>query len=191
MSNQNSENNTVNETRPLGEGSSPGRCFLVQQREPGRHQVTARMKWNKNVNKVVMERFYRRKPFGEEGKLLRGYRQRMFREWADRWLFESTEQRVRDQARTIRKNGWLSQLELEAIKRQVEDEFQGEFGEDTATEVETVENEGTAENEAMVENEVESVAEEIVNVEEVNNNVTDSVDDTRHTLNDDHRKIVE
>ena len=43
----------------------------------------------------------------------------------------------------------------------------------------------------MVENEVESIAEEIVNVEEVNNNVTDSADDTRHTLNDEHRKIVE
>ena len=50
-------------------------------------------------------------------------------------------------------------------KRQVEDEFQDEFGEDDATEVETVENEDTAENEAMVDNEVESVAEEIVNVE--------------------------
>ena len=70
---------------------------------------------------------------------------------------------------------------MEAIKRQAEDEFQGEFGED----------EDTAENEAMVENEVESVAEEIVNAEEVNNNVIDSVDDTRHTLNDEHRKIVE
>ena len=115
----------------------------------------------------------------------------MFREWRDRGLFESTEQRVCDQARAIWKNGWLSQLELEAIKRQVEDEFQGEFGEDDPTEVETVENEVTAENEAMVENEVESVAEEIVNVEEMNNNVTDSVDDTRHTLNDEHRKIVE
>ena len=43
----------------------------------------------------------------------------------------------------------------------------------------------------MVENEVESVAEEIANVEEVNNNVIDSVDDTRHNLNDEHRKIVE
>ena len=70
---------------------------------------------------------------------------------------------------------------MEAIKRQVEDEFQGQFGEDAATEVETVENEDTAENESMVENEVESVAEEIVNVEEVNNNVIDSVDDTKHT----------
>ena len=43
----------------------------------------------------------------------------------------------------------------------------------------------------MVENEIESVAEEIVNVEEVNNNVKDSVDDTSHNLNDEHRKIVE
>ena len=181
----------MNRTRPLGEGSSPSMCFLVQQPEPGRHQVTARIKWNKEVNKVVMECFYRSKPFDEEGKPVRGYRQRMFREWRDRRLFESTEQRVCDQARAIRKNGWLSQLELETIKRQVEDEFQGEFGEDAATEVETVENEDTAENEDMVENEVESVAEEIANVEEVNNNVIDIVDDTRHNLNDEHRKIVE
>ena len=181
----------MNRTRPLGEGSSPSMCFLVQQPEPGRHQVTARIKWNKEVNKVVMECFYRSKPFDEEGKPVRGYRQRMFREWRGRGLFESTEQRVCDQARAIRKSGWLSQLELETIKRQVEDEFQGEFGEDAATEVETVENENTAENEDMVENEVESVAEEIANVEEVNNNVIDSVDDTRHNLNDEHRKIVE
>ena len=114
----------------------------------------------------------------------------MFREWRDRGLFESTEQCVCDQARAIRKDGWLSQLELEVIKRQVEDEFQVEFGENATTKVET-ENEDTAENEAMVENETESIAEEIVNVEEVNNNVIDSVDDTRHTLNHEHRKIVE
>ena len=80
---------------------------------------------------------------------------------------------------------------MKTIKRQVEDKFQGEFGEDAVTEVETVENEDTAENEVMVENEAESVAEKIVNVEEVNNNVIDSVDHTRHNLNDDPRKIVE
>ena len=43
----------------------------------------------------------------------------------------------------------------------------------------------------MVENEVESVVEEIVNAEEVNNNVIEGVDDTRHNLNGEHRKIVE
>ena len=149
------------------------------------------MKWNKEVNKVVMECFYRTKPFDEERKSVRGYRQRMFREWRDKGLFESTEKRVCDQARAIRKNGWLSQIELETIKRQVEDEFQGEFGENAATEIQTVEIEDTAENEDMLVNEVESVPEEIVNVEEVNNNVTESVDDTTHNLNGELRKIVE
>ena len=100
-------------------------------------------------------------------------------------LFEPTEQRVYDQARAIGKNGWLSQLELEIIKRQVEDEYQGGFGGNAATAVETVENEDT------VENEVESVAEEIVNVEKVNNNVIDNVDDPRDNPNDERRKIVE
>ena len=62
------------------EGSLPGRCFLVQQQEPGRHQVTATMKWNKEVNKVVMECFCVSKPFNEERKPVRGYIQRMFKE---------------------------------------------------------------------------------------------------------------
>ena len=106
-------------------------------------------------------------------------------------MFESTKQRVCDQARAIRKNGWLSQLELETIKIQVEDEFQGELGEDAATEVEAVENEGPAENKDMVENEVELVAEEIVNVEEVNNKVIDHIGNAKHNLNDEHQKIVE
>ena len=89
MSNRNFENNSVHGTRPR-EGSSPGRCFFVQQRELGCHQVTARMKWNRKINKLVMECFYKSKPFNEEGKPVRRYRQRMFREWRDRGLFEST-----------------------------------------------------------------------------------------------------
>ena len=105
ISYKNFENNGVNGTRPLGEGSLPGRCFLIQQREPGHHQVTARMKWNMEVNKVVMECFYRNKPFDEEGKPVRGYRQRMFREWRGRGLFESTEQRV------VTKQGQLGKVD--------------------------------------------------------------------------------
>ena len=64
----------------------------------------------------------------------------IFREWEESGMFESTEQRVCDQARAIRKNGWLSELELEAIKRQVEDEFQGELcrEQDVTREAETV-----------------------------------------------------
>ena len=75
----------------------------------------------------------------------------MFREWKKREMFESTEQRVCDQARAIRKNGWLSKLELEAIKRQGEDKFQGEFcrDQDVIVDVKTVETD------------VETVSEEI------------------------------
>ena len=53
---------------------------------------------------------------------MRGYRRRMFREWRERGTFESTEQRISDQARAIRKNGWLSELELETIRRTIEQE---------------------------------------------------------------------
>ena len=106
MSNQNFENNGVNGTRPLGE----------EQQEPGRHQVSARMKWNKEVSKVVIECFYRSKPFDEEGKPVRGYRQRMFRESSDRWLFESTEQRVCDQALQLGKMDGYHNLNWKALK---------------------------------------------------------------------------
>ena len=47
-----------------------------------------------------------------------------------------TEQRICDQARAVRKNRWLSQLEVETIKRQVENELECEFVEDAVTEVE-------------------------------------------------------
>ena len=63
----------------------------------------------------------------------------MFREWRDRGLFESIEQRVYDQPKIIRKKWWLSKLELETIKIKVEDEFQGQFDKDAATKVDVVE----------------------------------------------------
>ena len=80
MSNQIFENNDVNGTGTPCESSSPGKCSPAQQRGHGCHPVTARVKWNKEVNKVAMECFYRRKPFDEEGKPVRGYRQTMYRE---------------------------------------------------------------------------------------------------------------
>ena len=59
--------------------------------------------------------------------VLGGYRERMLRELRERRMFESTEQRGCDKARTIRIGGWLSELELEEMKRQVEDKYQGEL----------------------------------------------------------------
>ena len=56
--------------------------------------MTAKVKWDKEMYKEVIECFCRSNPFDEEEKTIRGYRKRMFREWRERGMFESTEQRV-------------------------------------------------------------------------------------------------
>ena len=43
------------------------------------------------------------RPVDENGVPIRGYRRRMFREWRVRGMFDSTEQRISDLARAIRK----------------------------------------------------------------------------------------
>ena len=71
----------------------------------------------KEVNMVVMECYYRSNRIDENGVPLDGYRQRMYREWLERGPFgDAKEQRTRDQARAIRKNGWLKEVELEMIE---------------------------------------------------------------------------
>ena len=45
----------------------------------------------------------------------------MYLEWRERGVVEATEQRVCDQARAIRKNGWLNGLELKEIRRNIRD----------------------------------------------------------------------
>ena len=67
-----------------------------------------------------MKCFFRSKPFDDDGKSIRGYRQQMMQEWKEHGVFEITEQRLCDQARDIGKNGWLSDLELENIWRMVD-----------------------------------------------------------------------
>ena len=89
-------------------------------------------------------------------------------------MFGSTEERVCAQARIIRKNVCLSELELEAIKRQGEDESQSELcrKEDVAVDVETLEA-----NVGRVEAEI--------------NDAEDSVGDTEGNLSNEHQMIVE
>ena len=69
-----------------------------------------------------MECFIKSKPFDDGGEPVRGYRQRMMWEWKEHGDFDITEQRLCDQARAIRKNGWLSDLELENTQRMIEAE---------------------------------------------------------------------
>ena len=175
MSNHSISNNDVNGAGTSSEGPSSGRCSSGEQRGPGRYPTTARMRWNKEVNKVVMECFYRSNPFNEEGRPIRGYRQRMFREWRVRSMFDSTEQRISDQARAIRKNGWLSELELEMIKRKIEDERQNENG--------------NLEDEAQ--NEIVNEETEVRNDQEDDNYQVDDADVIRHDVNEAETNDVE
>ena len=62
-SNQVFENNTVIGTVAACECPLPGRCSPIQQEGPGCHPLTARVKWNREVNNVVIECFDRSKLF--------------------------------------------------------------------------------------------------------------------------------
>ena len=89
-------------------------------------------------------------------------------------MLESTEQRACDQGRVIRKNGWLSEPEFKAIKRQLEDESHNELSrqQDVVVDAETVEIDvGTAEEEV--------------------NDAEDSIGDTEEDLSEEHQVIVE
>ena len=135
-----------------------------------------------------MECFYRSKPFDENGKPIRGYRQGMFREWRNRGGFELTEQRICDQARAIRKNGWLSELELEMIKRSVIEEEEREANNDEEDGREQIENEN------FVDVDVEENLVNDVNVEEndqQNGGFTVEDDVLENILSESQRVIVE
>ena len=125
MSNSNNEDNGVNEIGTNSEGLSPGRCTMAQQHGPGRHPATARRtrrKWSHEENRVVMECFYNSNP-----KKI-GYRKRMHNLWIVQGMFVITEQRLVDQKSQIIKKKWLSELELEAIRRSVDDAEYGQIG---------------------------------------------------------------
>ena len=78
-----------------------------------------------------------------------------------------------DQANTIRKNSWLSELELEAIIRQVEGESQGEL---------------CREHDVTVD--AEAVETNVGTVEEDINDAEDSIGDTEEDLSKEHQAMV-
>ena len=127
------------------------------QAPTGRHQATdqtrKRLKWEKEVNRIVIECWVRSVP------TKRGYRKRMKRLWDEKGVFEVSEQRLADQARAIRTNDWLTTVEIEEIKRNVEEEkVDSDNRERLEVDIENNENEGedrqSQENDANVEEEM-------------------------------------
>ena len=114
------EDNGVTETGTLqGESVAPGRHGVPDPAPAGRHQATGRtnqrMKWEKEVNKIVIECWIK----SERSK--RKYRQRMKEIWDEIRVFPVTEQRLTDQGMQIRVSKWLTDTEIEEIVRRCRD----------------------------------------------------------------------
>ena len=50
---------------------------------------------------------------------IRGYRKRMLSLWLQKGMFWVSEQKLVDQANTIRRNSWMTELEIEKLERKV------------------------------------------------------------------------
>ena len=50
---------------------------------------------------------------------IRGYRKRMLSLWLQKGMFWVSEQRLVDQANAIRRNSWMTELEIEELQRKV------------------------------------------------------------------------
>ena len=50
---------------------------------------------------------------------IRGYRNQMLSLWLQKGMFWVSEQRLVDQANTIRRNSWITKLEIEELERKV------------------------------------------------------------------------
>ena len=94
---------------PVGNQAGSGR-----QSTTGNNTIAAqRRQWNRQDNINAMECYYLSQP--EK----RGYMKRMHQIWKDRRLFSITDQRIADQIRVIKRNGLMSNLEMEEIKNRV------------------------------------------------------------------------
>ena len=115
MSSNEIETNGVNGSRLADQGPSSGRCY--RHGNIGRHHanpvISKRRKWTSQKNKSVMECYI----MSELN--IRGYRKHMLSLWLQRGMFWVSEQRLVDQANTIRRNSWMTELEMEELERKI------------------------------------------------------------------------
>ena len=95
------------------EGDLPGTGPRDKQLRPGRNQATARMKWTKGVNKLIIKCYIKSNPTSRE------YRKGMLAFLKEEGVCEFSEWRLADQARAIKINEWVSDVEIEEIRRKI------------------------------------------------------------------------
>ena len=95
----------------------PSSSRFSRQENIGRHHanpvISRRRKWTSQENKIVMECSLLSKP------KIRGYRKQMLSLWLQKCMFWLSEQRLVDQANIIRRNSWMTELEIEELERKV------------------------------------------------------------------------
>ena len=100
MSSNEIATNDVNESWLTEQGPLSSRSS--RQGNIGRHHanlvISKRRKWTSQENKIVMECYLLSQP------KIRGYRKRMLSLWLQKGMFRVSEQRLVDQANTIRRN---------------------------------------------------------------------------------------
>ena len=105
----------MNGSRLAVQGPSSSRCS--RQGNIGRHHanpvISKRRKSTTHENKIVMECYLLSEP------KIRGYRKRMLSLWLQKGMFWVSEQRLVDQANTICRNSWMTELEIEELQRKV------------------------------------------------------------------------
>ena len=115
MSSNEKETNDVNESRLAEQGPLSGMCS--RQGSIGRHHanpvISKRRKWTIQENKIVMECYLLSEP------KIRAYRKSMLSLWLQKGMFWVSEQRLVDQANTIRRKSWMIELEIEELERKV------------------------------------------------------------------------
>ncbi|XP_063956544.1 uncharacterized protein LOC135154347 [Lytechinus pictus] len=77
-------------------------------------KTSTRREWSRRDNMNVMECYYESRPDQE-----RGYIKRMYKIWQEKGLFPTSEQRLADQVRVIKRNELLTEVEREGIRRNV------------------------------------------------------------------------
>ena len=115
MSSNGIETNDVNGSRLAEHGPSSSRCSL--QENTGCHHanpvISKRRRWTSQDSKIVMECYLLSEP------KIRGCRKRILGLWLQKCMFCVSEQRLVDQANSIRGNSWMTELEIEALARKV------------------------------------------------------------------------
>ena len=117
MPNQEIKNNVVNRSGTTScEGVALSIYGVFDPTSAGCQQATyqtkKRMKWETGLNKIVIECWIKIES-------TKKYRERMKKTWDKIGVFPVTNHRLAGQARWIRKNKWLTDIEIEEIRKKL------------------------------------------------------------------------